>query len=152
MWDTIRDHTGAIKDHIGLWWITVAGSGLALMLREFRFIISAPYRAMKLEEDMRTLEESNDRLRTHNQELAQANEALRLELATTGIDAAGPDGAQEIEQWGSDAYQRLTAGSLSNESFWFLHGVRLAIHEHKQTTACDVRPCDACTCQESETR
>lgn len=88
MWDTIRDHAGAIRDHIWLWWITAAGSGLALVLREFRFIISSPYRAVKLEEDLRTLEESNDRLRAHNQELAQANEALRLELANERMQSA----------------------------------------------------------------
>lgn len=72
------------------------------------------------------------------------------ETTVAGIESAGPDGAHEIEQWGSDALTRLEAGALAQESFWFLHGVRLAIHEYKQSTECTVRPCDACTCQESE--
>lgn len=88
MWDAIRDQAGSIRDHIGLWWITMVGSGAALFLRQFRFIISSPYRAAKLEEDMRTLEESNDRLRAHNLELAHANEALRIELATLRMELA----------------------------------------------------------------
>jgi hypothetical protein len=48
-----------------------------------------------------------------------------------GIESAGPDGIVEIEQWGQQARERLTSGTLAPASFWFLHGVRAAIAQHR---------------------
>jgi hypothetical protein len=60
--------------------MSVAGPGIVLFLRQFKFIIASPYMALKLTQDLKTVESSNDRLRLHNKELADANVALRQEI------------------------------------------------------------------------